>query len=160
MLRTLSAAAVVITASTPLAAAQQRNIVATAEQAGGFDTLTTALDAAGWTERLKTQGPYTVFAPTDEAFAALPEGVVEVLLKPENRDQLEAILTYHVIPGAIVAGDFDGMTVAVTTVQGEPVTIDAEGVVVMVEEARVLTPDIRASNGVIHVIDMVLVPPE
>ncbi len=138
--------------------AQDMDIVDTAVEAGSFTTLAAALEAAGLVETLKGEGPFTVFAPTDEAFAALPEGTVESLLEPENRDQLTAILTYHVVPGKVMSGDLsDGMEAE--TVNGAPVTISIDGGV-MVNDATVTTADIEASNGVIHVIDSVMLPPE
>lgn len=149
---TLTAAALI---GSP-AIAQEQDIVATAQGAGNFSTLLAAAEAAGLVETLKGEGPYTVFAPTDEAFAALPEGTVESLLQPENQDQLTSILTYHVVPGEVMSSDLtDGMTP--TTVQGGSVTIDTDGGV-MVNSANVVTADIQASNGVIHVIDEVLMP--
>jgi uncharacterized surface protein with fasciclin (FAS1) repeats len=139
------------------AMAQDMNIIETAVGAGSFTTLVAAVEAAGLVETLSGEGPFTVFAPTDEAFAALPEGTVESLLLPENRDQLVSILTYHVIPGAVMSTDLsDGMTAA--TVQGSEITIDLDSGV-MVNEANVVTADIAASNGVIHVIDAVILPP-
>jgi len=132
------------------------DIVDTAVEAGSFTTLAAALGAAGLVETLKGEGPFTVFAPTDEAFAALPEGTVEDLLKPENKDKLTAILTYHVVPGKVMSTDLsDGMTAA--TVEGSDITIKTEGGV-MVNDAAVTTADVEASNGVIHVIDSVLMP--
>ena len=131
-------------------------IVETAIEAGSFTTLVAAVEAAGLVETLSGEGPFTVFAPTDEAFAALPEGTVESLLLPENRDQLVAILTYHVVPGAVMSTDLtDGMTAA--TVQGGEITIDLDNGV-MVNDATVTAADIQASNGVIHVIDAVILP--
>ncbi len=133
-----------------------KDIVDTAAGAEGFSTLVAAVEAAGLVETLKGEGPFTVFAPTDDAFAALPEGTVEDLLKPENIDQLTAILTYHVVPGAVMSTDLtDGMEAE--TVQGETVTIGTEGGVT-VNDATVVTADIEASNGVIHAIDTVLMP--
>src|SRR6056297_328617 len=141
---------------TAFAMAHSKDIVDTAVEAGNFTTLAAALEAAGLVETLKGEGPFTVFAPTDEAFAALPEGTVESLLEPENQDQLASILTYHVVPGNVMSGDLsDGMTAE--TVQGQEVTISI-GDSVMVNEATVVTPDVEASNGVIHVIDQVLLP--
>lgn len=132
------------------------DIVDTAADAGSFSTLLAAAEAAGLVETLKGEGPFTVFAPTDDAFAALPEGTVETLLEPENKDQLTSILTYHVVPGKVMSGDLtDGMTAA--TVEGSEVTIMTEGGV-MVNDANVVTADIEASNGVIHVIDKVIMP--
>lgn len=137
-------------------ASMEKNIVETAEEAGTFSTLIAAVEAAGLAETLTGEGPFTVFAPTDEAFAALPEGTVDELLMEENRDQLVAILTYHVVPGAVMSGDLtDGMEA--TTVEGSDVTIMTEGGVT-VEGASVTTADIEASNGVIHVIDTVIMP--
>jgi len=138
------------------AAGHSKDIVDTAVDAGSFTTLAAALGAAGLVETLKGEGPFTVFAPTDDAFAALPEGTVENLLLPENKDQLISILTYHVVPGKVMSTDLtNGMTA--TTVQGSDVTIMTEGGV-MVNDATVTTADIEASNGVIHVIDKVILP--
>jgi uncharacterized surface protein with fasciclin (FAS1) repeats len=132
------------------------NIVETAVDAGSFETLVTAVEAAGLAETLSGEGPFTVFAPTDEAFAALPEGTVEGLL--EDTDALTSILTYHVVPGAVMSGDLsDGMTAE--TVNGAEITISIDGDTVMVNDATVVTADIEASNGVIHVIDSVIMPP-
>ena len=137
--------------------AQADDIVDTAIAAGSFETLVAAVQAAGLVDTLRGEGPFTVFAPTDEAFAALPEGTVESLLQEENRDQLVSILTYHVIPGAVMSSDIAGQTLSVDTVQGSALAIDAtDGV--RVGEAMVVTADIEASNGVIHVIDTVLIP--
>ena len=133
-----------------------KDIVDTAVEAGTFNTLAAALTAAGLVETLKGEGPFTVFAPTDEAFAKLPAGTVDDLLKPENKDKLTAILTYHVVPGAVMSTDLtEGMKAA--TVQGGEVTITLEGGP-KVNDAMITTPDIAASNGVIHVIDTVLMP--
>ncbi|MEO8530093.1 MAG: fasciclin domain-containing protein [Deltaproteobacteria bacterium] len=133
------------------------DIVDTAVAAGSFNTLVAAVTAAGLVDTLKGEGPFTVFAPTDEAFAALPAGTVEDLLKPENKDKLVAILTYHVVPGKVMSTDLtNGMMAA--TVEGADVTIMTEGGV-MVNDAKVVTADIEASNGVIHVIDKVILPP-
>jgi uncharacterized surface protein with fasciclin (FAS1) repeats len=132
------------------------DIVDTAVGAGTFNTLVAAVQAAGLEETLRGEGPFTVFAPTDDAFAALPEGTVESLLMAENLDQLVAILTYHVVPGAVMSGDLsDGMMA--TTVQGSDITIGTMGGVT-VNGANVVTADIEASNGVIHVIDAVIMP--
>ena len=133
-----------------------KNIVETAIEAGSFTTLVAAVAAADLVETLSGEGPFTVFAPTDEAFAALPAGTVESLLLPENRDQLIAILTYHVVPGAVMSTDLtDDMKAA--TVQGGEITIDLDNGV-MVNDANVVSADITASNGVIHVIDKVIMP--
>jgi uncharacterized surface protein with fasciclin (FAS1) repeats len=134
------------------------DIVDTAVAAGQFKTLTAAINAAGLTQTLKGSGPFTVFAPNDAAFAKLPAGTVENLLKPENKAQLVAILTYHVVPGSVVAADVVKLT-EVKTVNGKPVAVHANGSSVMVNNAEVVTTDIPASNGVIHVIDSVLLPP-
>jgi uncharacterized surface protein with fasciclin (FAS1) repeats len=138
--------------------AQDKDIVDTAVSAGSFKTLAAALKAAGLVDTLKGTGPFTVFAPTDEAFAKLPAGTVENLLKPENKAQLTAILTYHVVPGAVMAADVVKLKEA-KTVNGEAVGIQVMGASVMVDKARVVKTDIRASNGVIHVIDSVMLPP-
>jgi uncharacterized surface protein with fasciclin (FAS1) repeats len=143
-------------AGTAFAGGHSKDIVDTAVVAGTFGTLVAAVQAAGLVDTLKGEGPFTVFAPTDEAFAALPEGTVESLLLPENKDQLVAILTYHVVPGKVMSTDLtDDMEAA--TVQGSSVTIDLDNGV-MVENANVTTADIEASNGVIHVIDTVILP--
>lgn len=134
-----------------------RDIVDIAAAAGGFDTLVAAVKAAGLVEALKGPGPLTVFAPTDEAFAKLPEGTVESLLKPENRDQLASILTYHVVPGQITAEEAAELP-KVDTAQGASLLISAKGDKVRVDGAAVVKADIAASNGVIHVIDTVLLP--
>ncbi|OWY04335.1 fasciclin domain-containing protein [Thioclava sp. IC9] len=132
------------------------DIVDTAVNAGSFETLVAAVQAAGLVDTLKGEGPFTVFAPTDEAFAALPEGTVDDLLKPENKDKLTSILTYHVVPGKVMSGDLsDGMMAA--TVQGSEVTIKTDPAV-MVDDANVTQADVEASNGVIHVIDKVIMP--
>jgi len=137
--------------------AEDMNIVETAQEAGSFTTLLAAAEAAGLVDTLTGEGPFTVFAPTDEAFAALPEGTVEGLLQEENRDQLVAILTYHVVAGEVMSTDLvDDMTAA--TVQGAEITIDLDDGV-MVNDANVITADVDASNGVIHVIDKVILPP-
>lgn len=135
----------------------QGDLVETAVAAGQFKTLAAALSAAGLVDTLKGKGPFTVFAPTDAAFAALPPGTVESLLEPANKDKLVAILTYHVVPGRIPAARVAGMDMA-TTVQGEAVAIAATGGKVMVDGATVVMPDVKATNGVIHVIDKVLMP--
>lgn len=140
------------------APAQARgDIVDTAVGAGQFKTLAAALKAAGLVDTLKGAGPFTVFAPTDAAFAALPAGTVESLLKPENRQKLVSILTYHVVPGRVTANQVAGMDAA-TTVQGDPLAIRASDGAVTINDARVVSTDVAASNGVIHVIDKVLLP--
>jgi uncharacterized surface protein with fasciclin (FAS1) repeats len=141
------------------AQAADKDIVDTAVEAGQFQTLAAALEAAGLVETLKGAGPFTVFAPTDEAFAKLPAGTVESLLKPENKDQLTAILTYHVVPGKVMSHDVAGIDEA-RTVNGEMIDIEVDGSSVKVNDATVTAADIAASNGVIHVIDTVILPPE
>jgi uncharacterized surface protein with fasciclin (FAS1) repeats len=139
------------------ASAMSKDIVDTAAGAGQFKTLVAAIEAAGLVDTLKGDGPFTVFAPTDEAFAKLPDGTVDDLLKPENKDKLVAILTYHVVPGKIMSGDISGKSTEVKTVQGDMLSVDAtDGV--KVDEAKVVKADIIASNGVIHVIDTVVMP--
>ena len=139
------------------ASAMSKDIVDTAAGAGQFKTLVAAVEAAGLVDTLKGDGPFTVFAPTDEAFAKLPDGTVDDLLKPENKDKLVAILTYHVVPGKIMSGDISGKSTEVKTVQGDMLSVDAtDGV--KVDEAKVVKADIEASNGVIHVIDTVVMP--
>ncbi len=156
-MRTTLMALAATTALAAPAVAQDMNIVETAVSAGNFTTLVAAVEAAGLVETLSGEGPFTVFAPTDEAFAALPEGTVESLLLPENRDQLVSILTYHVVPGAVMSTDLtDDMMAA--TVEGSDIMIDLDSGV-MVNDATVIAADIEASNGVIHVIDAVIMPP-
>jgi len=135
----------------------KKDIVDTAVAAGNFKTLAAALKAAGLIETLKGAGPFTVFAPTDAAFAKLPAGTVEDLLKPENKDKLIAILTYHVVPAKAMAKDVAGMT-SVKTVNGKELKLKVDGGKVMINDAVVTTADIETSNGVIHVIDTVLLP--
>ncbi|MFY2824005.1 fasciclin domain-containing protein [Ruegeria sp. MALMAid1280] len=157
MFRNLAIAGVTsaLLASTAIAG-DNKDIVDTAVGAGSFETLVAAVQAADLVDTLKGEGPFTVFAPTDEAFAALPEGTVETLLMPENKDQLVAVLTYHVVPGKVMSGDLsDDMTAA--TVQGGDITIDLDNGV-MVNDANVVQADIETSNGVIHVIDKVILP--
>lgn len=137
--------------------AKRSDIVDTAVAAGSFNTLVAAVKAADLGETLKGEGPFTVFAPTDEAFAKLPEGTLESLLKPENKAQLQAILTYHVVPGNVMASDVVGLDSA-KTVNGQSLSIAVEGDSVMVDSAKVVTTDISCSNGVIHVIDSVVLP--
>ncbi|ASP20003.1 immunogenic protein MPT70 [Antarctobacter heliothermus] len=132
------------------------DIVDTAKEAGSFETLLAAATAAGLVDTLKSDGPFTIFAPTDAAFAALPEGTVETLLMPENKDQLVSILTYHVVAGKVMSTDLSDDMMA-TTVQGTDIMIDLDNGV-MVNDATVVTADIEASNGVIHVIDKVIMP--
>ena len=140
------------------ASAADKDIVDTAVSAGTFETLAAALGAAGLVETLKGEGPFTVFAPTDDAFAKLPEGTVDNLLKPENKDQLTAVLTYHVVPGNVMAADVVKISEA-ETVNGAKINVTAKDGTVMINDATVTTADVEASNGVIHVIDTVLLPP-
>ena len=129
----------------------------TAVSAGSFNTLVAAVKAAGLVETLKGDGPFSVFAPTDDAFAKLPAGTVEDLLKPENKDKLVAILTYHVVPGKVMAADMSGKEMMVESVLGDTIDVNAmKGV--MVDDATVIQADIIADNGVIHVIDTVIMP--
>ena len=141
------------------AQAAEKDIVDTAIAAGQFQTLAAALEAAGLVATLKGEGPFTVFAPTDEAFAKLPSGTVESLLKEENKDQLTAILTYHVVPGKVMAADVAEIDEA-QTVNGKMIDIEVDGSSVKVNDATVTAADIAAANGVIHVIDTVILPPE
>ncbi|TFH86454.1 fasciclin domain-containing protein [Billgrantia azerbaijanica] len=133
------------------------DIVDTAVAAGQFETLVAAVKAADLVDTLKGEGPFTVFAPTDEAFAALPAGTLDELLMPENRDRLQAILTYHVVPGKVMAEQAMGLSSA-TTVQGQDLTLTTENGSVRIDDATVIQADVVASNGVIHVIDGVLMP--
>src|SRR3954471_14809673 len=141
----------------PVLAGEKKDVVDTAVGAGSFKTLAAALQAAGLVDTLKGEGPFTVMAPTDEAFAKLPAGTVDTLLKPENKEKLVAILTYHVVPGKVTAKDVMKLHEA-TTVNGKDVKIMADGGKVMVDNANVVKTDIACSNGVIHVIDSVILP--
>ena len=141
-------------------AANAANIVETAIEAGQFKTLVAAVQAADLVGALSGPGPFTVFAQSDEAFAKLPQGTVETLLKPENRDRLIAVLTYHVVSGKVMAGDIAGKTLSVATLQGNDINVDAMSGGVMINDATVTATDIEASNGVIHVIDRVILPPQ
>ena len=134
-----------------------KDIVDVAVSAGQFETLVAAVKAAGLVDTLKGDGPFTVFAPTDEAFSRLPEGTVEDLLKPENRDRLQAVLTYHVVPGAVSSDEVSRLRRA-KTVNGDKVKIKVKSGTVTVDDAKVVQADISAKNGVIHVIDTVLIP--
>lgn len=136
---------------------KQSDIVDTAVAAGNFTTLAAALEAGGLIETLKADGPYTVFAPTDEAFAKLPDGTVEMLLLPENKDKLVEILTYHVVPGRVNAVEVVTLTSA-TTANGSTVAIRVQEETVFINDSRVVATDIGASNGVIHVVDTVILP--
>lgn len=154
----LAAALIALTTALPAWAAD-KDIVETAVGAGEFTTLAAALDAAGLVSTLKGEGPFTVFAPTDAAFAKLPAGTVENLLKSENKQQLIDILTYHVVPGKVMASDVVGLDEA-KTVNGKMIDVQVEGGTVKVNTANVTATDVAASNGVIHVIDQVILPPE
>lgn len=158
-LKTTILAAAVGLAGTINAFAAQKDIVDTAIEAGQFKTLAAALEAAGLVATLKGEGPFTVFAPTDEAFAKLPAGTVENLLKPENKDKLTAILTYHVVPGRVMAADVAGIDEA-KTVNGKMIDVEVDGNSVKVNDAAVTAADIAASNGIIHIVDKVILPPE
>ncbi len=136
---------------------KSKDIVTTAVENGNFKTLAAALGAAGLVDTLQSKGPFTVFAPTDEAFAKLPAGTVEELLKPENKDKLTAILTYHVVPGKVKAKDVVKLSSA-KTVNGQSVGIQVSNGSVKVDNATVVATDVKASNGVIHVIDNVILP--
>jgi len=153
-------AAVVLTVAasgTTAVRAETRDVVDTAIAAGSFKTLAKALDAAGLVTTLKGAGPFTVFAPTDEAFAKLPDGTLETLLKPENKEKLRRILTYHVVAGKVVASDVVKLQSA-KAVSGDTITVKVEDGVVHVDNATVTSADVLASNGVIHVIDSVILP--
>ncbi|MBU2944330.1 fasciclin domain-containing protein [Shimia thalassica] len=152
----LTSVAALASATVAFADGHSKDIVDTAVGAGSFSTLVAAVQAAGLVDTLKGEGPFTVFAPTDEAFAALPEGTVASLLLPENKDQLVSILTYHVVAGKVMSSDLSNNMMA-STVQGSDVKIMTEGGVT-VNGANVITADIKASNGVIHVIDAVILP--
>jgi uncharacterized surface protein with fasciclin (FAS1) repeats len=158
-LKTIAASAVAIALSLSAAnAAEKPNIVQTAMSNGSFNTLVTAVKAAGLVDTLSGPGPFTVFAPTDDAFARLPNGTVEKLLKPENKKQLVAILTYHVVAGKVMSKDIAGKKTEAKSVEGEAISIDATKGAVKVDNAKVLKADVEASNGVIHVIDTVIMP--
>jgi uncharacterized surface protein with fasciclin (FAS1) repeats len=155
--KTLFAALTALPLAFSAVAAKAADIVDTAVSAGNFETLVAAVKAAGLVETLKGEGPFTVFAPTDDAFAKLPAGTLEDLLKPENKEKLAAILTYHVVPGKVMSGDIAGKTMMVESVEGSKLSVDAtDGV--KIDEATVTTADIVTSNGVIHVIDTVVLP--
>jgi uncharacterized surface protein with fasciclin (FAS1) repeats len=148
----------VLTVAMPaVAGAAQKDIVDTAVAAGTFNTLAAALQAAGLADTLKGKGPFTVFAPTDEAFSKLPEGTVESLLKPENKEKLKAILLYHVVSGDVTAAMVVKLSSA-RTINGQDLKLTVHDGTVMVNDAKVVKPDVLASNGVIHVIDTVLLP--
>ena len=152
-----SFALMAIATAMPARAQQTRDIVDTAVAAGSFRTLAKALTAAGLVDTLKGPGPFTVFAPTDEAFAKLPAGTLENLLKPENKDKLRRILTYHVVPGEVHAADVVKLPSA-KAVSGDAIAVTVKEGKVYVNDANVIKTDVNASNGVIHVIDAVLLP--
>jgi uncharacterized surface protein with fasciclin (FAS1) repeats len=155
---TVAAVVVTVAASgTTAVRAETRDVVDTAIAAGSFKTLAKALDAAGLVTTLKGAGPFTVFAPTDEAFAKLPNGTLETLLKPENKEKLRRILTYHVVAGKVMASDVVKLQSA-RAVSGDTITVKVEDGVVHVDNATVTSADVLASNGVIHVIDSVILP--
>jgi uncharacterized surface protein with fasciclin (FAS1) repeats len=147
----------ILAAAPVLAAGHEKDIVDTAVAAGSFKTLVAAVKAAGLVETLKGKGPFTVFAPTDEAFAKLPAGTLDDLLKPENKEKLKGILTYHVVAGKVMAKDVVKMKEA-KTVNGKMLTVTVKDGKVMVDNANVAKTDIACSNGVIHVIDAVVLP--
>ena len=153
---TLTALTLALPGQAPVQA-QSGTIVATAVAAGSFKTLAKALEAADLVKTLEGPGPFTVFAPTDEAFAKLPAGTVETLLKPENKEKLRRVLTYHVVPGKLMAVDVVKVQAA-RAVSGDTITVQANGGAVRVDAAHVTRTDIAASNGVIHVIDAVMLP--
>jgi len=162
MLKTLTAgtlAVLVAAFASPLATlhADTGNIVQTAVAAGSFKTLAKALEAADLVDTLQGPGPFTVFAPTDEAFAKLPAGTLDTLLKPENKDKLRRVLTYHVVAGKVMAADVATMKTA-KAVSGDTIAVHAQNGAVRVDQAHVIKTDIEASNGVIHVIDAVILP--
>ena len=152
----VSTAAGILAATSAFAGGHSKDIVDTAVGAGSFTTLVAAVQAAGLVDTLKGEGPFTIFAPTDEAFAALPEGTIATLLLPKNKDKLISILTYHVVSGKVMSTDLSNGMMA-TTIQGDNVTIMTENGV-RVNGAKVVTADIETSNGVIHVIDAVILP--
>ncbi|MDV5033764.1 MULTISPECIES: fasciclin domain-containing protein [Vibrio] len=133
------------------------DIVDVATENGSFNTLVAAVKAADLVDTLKGEGPFTVFAPTDDAFAKLPDGTIDMLLMPENKDKLVSILSYHVVPGKVMAADVVKLDKA-TTVQGQDVMIKTMGDKVMVNDANVMATDVKAKNGIIHVIDTVIMP--
>ena len=136
-----------------------KDIVSTAVEAGKFNTLATALKSAGLVKTLQGDGPFTVFAPTDKAFAKLPKGTVEELLKPANRDRLVSILTYHVVPGEVESNEAVKLTEA-KAVSGDKLTLKVKAGSLFLNDSKVIAADVNASNGVIHVIDTVLIPPQ
>lgn len=166
-IKAIAAVAVALAAAGPAAASAQgagagdeaeRTIVEVAAASSDFETLVQAVQAAGLVDTLNGEGPFTVFAPTDDAFAKLPAGTLEALLA--DREALVAVLTYHVVPGKVMAADvIEAQQVSARTVQGEPLDVRVRDGAVWVDQATVVTPDVEASNGVIHVIDTVILPP-
>lgn len=156
LLAPVAALALVAAAQAGGTVAGSKDLVAVASSAGNFNTLVTAVKAAGLVETLQGPGPFTVFAPTDEAFAKLPAGTLDELLKPENKTKLAGILTYHVVPGKVMAADVK--TMQAKTVNGQALTIAVAAGGVTVNGAKVVATDVAASNGVIHVIDSVVLP--
>jgi uncharacterized surface protein with fasciclin (FAS1) repeats len=155
---TVAAVVLTVAASATIAVrAETRDVVDTAVAAGSFKTLAKALDAAGLVNTLKGAGPFTVFAPTDEAFAKLPDGTLETLLKPENKEKLRRILTYHVVPAKVMASDVVKLQSA-KAVSGDTITVKVQDGAVHVDNATVTSADVLASNGVIHVINSVILP--
>ncbi len=150
--------ALVLTLSFEVNAQEETNILELTTETESLSTLATAVEAADLEATLQTEGPYTVFAPTNEAFENLPEGVLNELLKPENKEQLVAVLTYHVIPGEVMSDDVT-KTMKAKTIQGSNASVKSNGESVMIENAEVVKADINASNGVVHVIDEVILPP-
>ena len=148
------------TKPTKVSTSQKSNIVEVAVANGSFKTLVAAVKAAGLVDTLSGKGPFTVFAPTDAAFAKLPKGTVEKLLKPENKAVLVKILTYHVVPSAVLAKDIKTGSAPVKTVEGGSITVTKKGNSVTINNSKVAVADVKASNGVIHVIDTVLLPPD
>lgn len=159
ILKSMAAGVIAVALSaSAMAAGKKADIVQTAVEAGNFKTLVAAVKAAGLVETLQGPGPFTVFAPTDQAFAKLPAGTVENLLKPENKSKLVAVLTYHLVPGKVMSKDVAGKKTSAKSVEGSEINVDAtKGV--KVDDAKVIKADIEASNGVIHVIDKVIMPP-
>ncbi len=155
---TMAVVAIALLSISAFASHTRQDIVDTVVQAGSFNTLAKALKAADLVDTLKGPGPFTVFAPTDQAFNNLPPGALEVLLKPENKEQLRSILTYHVVPGRVTADDVVKLTSA-KTVNGQEVRISVLKGVVRLNDAKVTKTDVMATNGLIHVIDRVIVPP-
>jgi len=158
MLKSIVLGALMLGMAATTVSSQSKDVVDTAVANGSFKTLAAALEAAGLVETLKGAGPFTVFAPTDAAFAKLPAGTVENLLKPENKDQLRRVLTYHVVSGKVGSADVTKMRSA-KAVSGDTISVAVKDGKVMINNATVVTADVGASNGVIHVIDTVILPP-